>query len=242
MYVRRTPGAPGYLTARPHSVAPATDPTRVARACPSAGPGSPQPVLVPPGRTPPDGGRPPAHARQAAPCGPPAGYGRRAVRPAAYGQTRTGPAVRPAERRRTPTPRTSQHYSQPATSRHVRARQRSQPRPGRHLPHHQHGPGPGAGPGSHRPAPRQKQQQSARHRTSKVQVPGARPRVRCRAPGTRGGRQRALKYFASGWWMTIASVDCSGWSWNSSDSFTPIRSGSRSSAIFARSSRSGQAP
>lgn len=54
--------------------------------------------------------------------------------------------------------------------------------------------------------------------------------------------QRALKYFASGWWMTMASVDCSGWSWNSSESWTPMRSGSSSSAILARSSRSGQAP
>ena len=60
--------------------------------------------------------------------------------------------------------------------------------------------------------------------------------------GACGRAHRALKYFASGWWMTIASVDCSGWSWNSSDSWTPIRSGSSSSAILARSSRSGQAP
>ena len=36
-------------------------------------------------------------------------------------------------------------------------------------------------------------------------------------------------------------VDCSGCSWNSSDSSTPIRSASSSSTIFARSSRSGQA-
>jgi DNA-binding GntR family transcriptional regulator len=51
----------------------------------------------------------------------------------------------------------------------------------------------------------------------------------------------ALKYEASGWWTTMASVDCSGSSWNSSDSTTPIRSGSRIAAIWARSSRSGQA-
>ena len=51
----------------------------------------------------------------------------------------------------------------------------------------------------------------------------------------------ALKYLASGWWAMIASVDCSGCSWNSSDSSTPIRSGFSSSTIFARSSRSGQA-
>src|SRR5437899_485479 len=41
--------------------------------------------------------------------------------------------------------------------------------------------------------------------------------------------------------MTMASVDCSGCSWNSSLSCTPIRSGSRSSAILARSSRFGLA-
>jgi len=38
-----------------------------------------------------------------------------------------------------------------------------------------------------------------------------------------------------------ASVDCSGTSWNSSDSTTPIRSGRSSRTSFARSSRSGQA-
>ena len=37
--------------------------------------------------------------------------------------------------------------------------------------------------------------------------------------------QLALKYLASGWWTTIADVDCSGCSWNSSDSSTPIRLG-----------------
>ncbi len=35
----------------------------------------------------------------------------------------------------------------------------------------------------------------------------------------------ALKYFASGWCTISAEVDCSGCSWNSSDSSTPIRSG-----------------
>src|SRR5205823_12270986 len=29
-------------------------------------------------------------------------------------------------------------------------------------------------------------------------------------------RRYVLKYFASGWWTTMASVDCSGCSWNSS--------------------------
>ena len=41
-------------------------------------------------------------------------------------------------------------------------------------------------------------------------------------------RQMMLKYFASGWWATMAEVDCSGSSWNSSVSSTPIRSGSSS--------------
>jgi hypothetical protein len=51
----------------------------------------------------------------------------------------------------------------------------------------------------------------------------------------------ALKYLASGWWTMIAEVDCSGWSWNSSDSSTPIRSGRSSSNSLVCSSRSGQA-
>ena len=49
------------------------------------------------------------------------------------------------------------------------------------------------------------------------------------------------KYFASGWMVISASVDCSGTSWNSSDSATPIRSGRSSRITLARSSRSGQA-
>ncbi len=53
--------------------------------------------------------------------------------------------------------------------------------------------------------------------------------------------QRALKYFASGWWTIMASVDCSGCSCSSSDSSTPIRSGRSRSTSFTRSSRSGQA-
>ena len=57
-----------------------------------------------------------------------------------------------------------------------------------------------------------------------------------------GPQAHVLKYFASGWCTTIASVDCSGCSWNSSDSSTPIRSGRSSCTIFARSSRFGQAP
>ena len=43
--------------------------------------------------------------------------------------------------------------------------------------------------------------------------------------GSAPGRHQALKYLASGWCTTSASVDCSGTSWNSSDSSTPIRSG-----------------
>ena len=51
----------------------------------------------------------------------------------------------------------------------------------------------------------------------------------------------ALKYFASGWWTIRADVDCSGCSWNSSDSSTPIRDGSRRSTSTACISTSGQA-
>ena len=47
-----------------------------------------------------------------------------------------------------------------------------------------------------------------------------------RVPDAASARgHRALKYFASGWWTTSASVDCSGCSCSSSDSSTPIRSG-----------------
>ena len=58
----------------------------------------------------------------------------------------------------------------------------------------------------------------------------------------RGAPAHVLKYFASGWCTTIASVDCSGCSWNSSDSSTLMRSGCSRPTIFARSSRFGQAP
>jgi hypothetical protein len=35
--------------------------------------------------------------------------------------------------------------------------------------------------------------------------------------------RQTLKYLAAGWWITIASVDCSGWSCISPESSTPIR-------------------
>ncbi len=69
-----------------------------------------------------------------------------------------------------------------------------------------------------------------------------RPGTPNEANAAQRGHYRALKYLASGWWITIASVDCSGCSWNSSESTTPIRSGFSRSAILARSSSSGQAP
>src|SRR5439155_14347227 len=56
-----------------------------------------------------------------------------------------------------------------------------------------------------------------------------------------GGWTQTLKYFASGWWTTIVSVDCSGCSCISSDSSTPIRDGSSRRTTLARSARSGQA-
>ena len=56
-----------------------------------------------------------------------------------------------------------------------------------------------------------------------------------------GPGNQVLKYLASGWCVMMASVDCSGASWNSSDSVTPIRPGSSSRITLALSSRSGQA-
>ncbi len=53
--------------------------------------------------------------------------------------------------------------------------------------------------------------------------------------------QVMLKYLASGWCRMMADVDCSGSSWNSSESSTPIRSGSKSAKSLAWSSRFGHA-
>lgn len=50
-----------------------------------------------------------------------------------------------------------------------------------------------------------------------------------------------VKYFACGWWTISALVDCSGTSWNSSDSSTPMRAGSSSSNSCTWPSRSGHA-
>ena len=53
--------------------------------------------------------------------------------------------------------------------------------------------------------------------------------------------RQTTKYFASGWGTMIADVLCSGSSWNSSVSFTPMRWSSSRSSSLAWSSRSGQA-
>ena len=55
------------------------------------------------------------------------------------------------------------------------------------------------------------------------------------------GPAQTEKYFASGWWKTNASVDCSGCSCSSSLSSTPIRSGRSSRATLRRSSMAGHA-
>ena len=55
------------------------------------------------------------------------------------------------------------------------------------------------------------------------------------------GAHVALKYLASGWCTISAEVDCSGCSWNSSDSSTPMRDGSSRSTSTACISTSGQA-
>ena len=46
-------------------------------------------------------------------------------------------------------------------------------------------------------------------------------------------RYHTEKYFACGFNVTIALVDCSGWSWCSSDSETPTRSAPSSRRIAA---------
>ena len=69
-----------------------------------------------------------------------------------------------------------------------------------------------------------------------------------RAPATLAGparsgprRPHATKYLASGWWQMMASVVCSGLSWNPSLTVTPMRSPPSSSTTLALSVRSGQA-
>lgn len=66
----------------------------------------------------------------------------------------------------------------------------------------------------------------------------------------RSGRRRlpptycvtlTLKYFAAGWWQMIAEVLCSGTSWNSSLSATPMREASSSGNSRDWSSMFGQA-
>ncbi len=59
------------------------------------------------------------------------------------------------------------------------------------------------------------------------------------APASRAGQ--ATKYLAWGWWQMMAVVDCSGWSWNPSETSTPMRSAPSSSTTLALSSSSGQA-
>ena len=66
------------------------------------------------------------------------------------------------------------------------------------------------------------------------QTPAAGPR-----PGPAG--PHATKYLASGWWQMMASVVCSGFSWNPSVTVTPMRSPPSSSTTLALSVRSGQA-
>ena len=68
----------------------------------------------------------------------------------------------------------------------------------------------------------------------------------CRSACRRRRRERrrpdqTTKYLASGWGTMIAEVLCSGSSWNSSVSFTPMRCSSSRSSSLAWSSRSGHA-
>jgi bifunctional non-homologous end joining protein LigD len=54
-----------------------------------------------------------------------------------------------------------------------------------------------------------------------------------RAAGKIGLRRHTEKYFAWGWWRTMAEVDCSGSSWSSSERVMPISSArSRASSRF----------
>ena len=57
----------------------------------------------------------------------------------------------------------------------------------------------------------------------------------------RGFRPHTEKYFAWGWWTTIAEVDCSGSSWSSSERVMPISSALSNARSCFWSARFGQA-
>ena len=78
---------------------------------------------------------------------------------------------------------------------------------------------------------------AGRSRPHRVRAPPTSTRAAARAPA----RSHATKYLASGWWQMMASVVCSGFSWNPSLTVTPMRSPPSSSTTLALSARSGQA-
>jgi hypothetical protein len=57
----------------------------------------------------------------------------------------------------------------------------------------------------------------------------------------RGFRRHTEKYFAWGWWTTMAEVDCSGSSWSSSERAMPISSARNNARSCCWSARLGQA-
>ena len=57
----------------------------------------------------------------------------------------------------------------------------------------------------------------------------------------RGLRPHTEKYFAWGWWTTMAEVDCSGSSWSSSERVMPISSARSKARSCCWSARLGQA-
>ena len=57
----------------------------------------------------------------------------------------------------------------------------------------------------------------------------------------RGYRLHTEKYFAWGWWTTMAEVDCSGSSWSSSERVMPISSARNNARSCCWSARLGQA-
>ena len=93
-------------------------------------------------------------------------------------------------------------------------------------------------------APRHAPIASSAARRAELGAPRPAPGVLGRATLIRSTARpdgQATKYFAWGWWHTIASVVCSGCSWNPSETVTPIRSASSSAATVALSVRSGHA-
>ncbi|RVX42087.1 hypothetical protein EDD27_4705 [Nonomuraea polychroma] len=154
------------------------------------------------------------------------------------------PAARPARGRLAAAPPASEATSQARTADDAHRRRAGRGGPAYSAHNRQHTPPTGRGTRSAaHPVSGAPGQRRGRSAGDAGRQPG---RSTTRAVGGKAARgaavsRQTLKYLASGWWATRAEVACSGWSWNSSDRVTPIRSGSSSWNSCTWSSRLGQA-